>query len=125
MIFESIVTKSELVQIFLDRGIASESTVNKLASGNSCGEGFAEFPRSNRVGATRVWKRDELERWLSQKLSQGEFTAEEQGLEAVEFKVGKGRPSRKEKQAAAAAGLSVREWRTQQLSTRIAEETGE
>lgn len=116
MLFETIVTKSELVQIFLDRGIASESTVNKLATGNACGEGFAGFPPSNRVGATRVWKRDELERWLSEKLSQGEFESEGQGLEAVEFKVGKGAPTRKERQAAAAAGLTVPEWRAQQLA---------
>jgi hypothetical protein len=119
MIFETIVTKSELVQIFLDRGIASESTVNKLASGNSCGDGFTGFPHGLRVGSTRVWKREELERWLSQKLSQGELEAEGQSLEAVEFKVGKGRPTRKERQAAAAAGLTVSKWRAQQLAARL------
>lgn len=112
MIFGTIVTKPELVQIFLDRGIASESTVHKLASGNCPGKGFEGFPASRQLGATRAWRLEELESWIEGRFSEKENL---QPKQTVHPGAGRGRPTRREKIAAQESGLSVKAWRQREF----------
>lgn len=94
-------------------GIVKKSTLYKISSKklltNTDANGFLEsFPRPVKLGRRIFWKISDIQKYLEE-VEQGRLVRPAHTPD--QCTVGRGRPRRAEVSAAAACGLSVREWR--------------
>ena len=122
-----LIELSVLAQEFKALNLHSESTLRKLASGNYPLNGkLDDFPAPIKIGQKTFWRLSLIEAWIDVQAEKSAVayaqarqripvaprpSPPERAPAAPPVGHGKGRPTRKEERAAAAAGLSVREWR--------------
>ena len=127
MMFD-LIELSVLAQEFKALNLHSESTLRKLASGNYPLNGkLDDFPAPIKIGQKTFWRLAKIEAWINAQ-EEKSAAAYEQSRRRIPVPPrqsrpesvptdtpvvghGKGRPTRKEEQAAAAASLSVKDWR--------------
>ena len=126
MMFD-LIELSVLAQEFKALNLHSESTLRKLASGNYPLNGkLDDFPAPIKIGQKTFWRLSMIEAWINVQAEKSAAAYEqsrrripvpprqsrpESALADCPVGHGKGRPTRKEELAAAAAGLSVKDWR--------------
>jgi predicted DNA-binding transcriptional regulator AlpA len=110
---EDLMELSAVSKKLKENNILSKSTLYKIASENYDGPLFADFPRPRRIGGKWFWRWSEIEDWLAAQWDAAATPKKEKEKEKSPIAVGfgRGRPSRSEENAAAAAGLTVKEWR--------------
>lgn len=116
--FDDLIELSALAEKLKENNFLSRSTLYKIASQNYSGGIFADFPGPRRIGGKWFWKWSEIDAWICQQWDAGPIEAkkekENEKLPVVApARFGRGRPNRMEENAAAAAGLTVKEWRKQ------------
>jgi predicted DNA-binding transcriptional regulator AlpA len=113
--FDDLIELSAAAEKLRENNFLSKSTLYKIASGNYVGELFADFPRPRRIGGKWFWKWSDIDAWIGQQWDAAPTskpkTEKEKESSPVPVGFGRGRPSRIEENAAAAAGLTVKDWR--------------
>lgn len=115
--FDDLIELSALAEKLKENNFLSKSTLYKIASQNYSGGIFADFPLPRRIGGKWFWRWSEIEAWLVGQWESAPFqpAAKDRGQAkenpTIPVGFGRGRPSRVEENAAAAAGLTVKEWR--------------
>lgn len=116
-----------LAKEFKTLGLHSESTLRKIAGGQYAGR-LDDFPSPIKLGTKTFWRKSEILDWVdrcakktAQQLQEkrahlGGIAPPRQKLPAsippgIPVGAGRGAPTRRERQAAAAAGMTVRKWR--------------
>jgi predicted DNA-binding transcriptional regulator AlpA len=115
-----LIELKQLAQEFKTLGLHSESTLRKIAGGHYGGR-LDDFPSPIKLGTKTFWRKSDILAWIdccAQKTAQelGEKRANAKASPSsipAEIPVGAGRgaPTRRERQAAAEAGMTVRQWR--------------
>lgn len=114
--FEDLIELSVVAERLKENNLLSKSTLYKIASGNYDGGLFEDFPRPRRIGGKWFWKWSEIAAWVCEQWDAAPTSKEKKEnneKSPVVPRFGRGRPNRMEENAAAAAGLTVKEWRKQ------------
>lgn len=114
-----------LAKEFKTLGLHSESTLRKIAGGHYGGR-LDDFPSPIKLGTKTFWRKSQILDWVdrcaqktAQELGEKRANAKASPRQKIptsipaEIPVGAGRgaPTRRERQAAAEAGMTVRQWR--------------